>query len=183
MVKTGSDEERLLISRACAGDSRSFRDLLDLHYNTVYRMAFKLCGSQHDAEDVTQMACMKLAQNIKSFKQDSAFTTWLYTIVLNTVRDWRRANKKHQSGHVGIEGAEETASHAVDAERSLQSRQQMDLVRNLPEPEREIIFLVFGEGLSHKQAAEIMGMAESTISWRIHEARKILSEKGARRHG
>ena len=46
----------------------------------------------------------------------------------------------------------------------------MVAVYNLPEPECEIVWLVFGEGLSHKQVVEIMGAAEGTISWRINEA-------------
>ena len=170
--------EDQLIEKACAGDSRAFRDLLDLHYTTVYRMAFKLCGAQHDAEDITQMACMKLAQNIKSFRRDAEFTTWLYKIVLNTVHDWRRAQVRHKASD--IEDAPDIDSGDQNPEQSLSTRQQMDHVRALPEPEREIIFLVFGEGLSHRQAAEIMGCAESTISWRIHEARKIL---GGQKHG
>lgn len=174
-----SEDQKKLVERACAGDTRAFRDLLDLHYATVYRMAFKLCGTKHDAEDITQMACMKIAQNIKNFRQDSAFTTWLYTIVLNTVRDWRRANKRKFEN---VEEAEYLEDGSQTPEQALSIQQQMEKVRALPEPEREIIFLVFGEGLSHKEVAKIMGVAESTISWRIHEARKILKE-GARRHG
>ena len=169
-----------LVKLACAGNAQAFRDLLDFHYMTIYRMAFKLCGNQHDAEDVTQMACMKLAQSIGTFKQESAFTTWLYTIVLNTVRDWRRAQVRHKASD--IEDVPDIDSDAPTPEQTLSTSQEMDRVRALPEPEREIIFLVFGEGLSHREVAKIMGVAESTISWRIHEARKILNE-GGRRHG
>ena len=177
-MKTVSEKEQLLIKRACSGDAGAFRDLLDLHYMTVYRMAFKLCGGKDYAEDVTQMVCMKLAQNMASFKQEASFTTWLYTIVLNTVRDWERSQKRHKASD--IEGLE-IDSEARTPEQSLSARQQMDKVRALPEPEREIIFLVFSEGLSHREVAKIMGVAESTISWRIHEARKILNKEVA--HG
>ena len=167
------DAEPKLVNLAREGDADAFRRLLDLHYMTIYRMAFKLCGKQENAEDVTQIACMKLAQNFASFKGNASFTTWLYTIVLNTVRDWERSNKRHRADD--IDGME-INSEAQTPEQSLSTRQQMDRVRALPEPEREIIFLVFGEGLSHKKVAQIMGMAESTISWRIHEARKLLKE-------
>lgn len=173
-----------LVKLAQAGDARAFRDLLDRHYMTVYRMAFRFCGNQHDAEDVTQMTCMKLAQQLQSFKGDAAFTTWLYTVVLNTSRDWQRSQNRHQRGHAGIEAAENMDSKAETPEQVLATRQQLDKINALPEPEREAVLLVFGEGLSHKQAAEILGCAESTVSWRIHEARKKLaSEEGDRKHG
>ncbi len=175
--------EAQLIDAAQAGDANAFRALIDLHYMTVYRMAFRFCGNQHDAEDVTQMTCIKLGTAIHSFRKDSAFTTWLYTVVLNTHRDWRRTQGRHQRGHVGIEDAEDVTSAQQSPEQALSTRQQLDLVAALPEPEREAVLLVFGEGLSHKQAAEVLGCAESTVSWRIHEARKKLSKEGDRKHG
>lgn len=175
--------ETQLIERAVAGDANAFRDLLDLHYMTVYRMAFRFCGNQHDAEDVTQTVCIKLGDQISSFKGQSAFTTWLYTVVLNTARDWQRAQGRHKRGHVGIESAEDVTSAQPSAEQTLSTQQQLAQVNALPEQEREALILVFGEGLSHKQAAEILGCAESTVSWRIHEARKKLNSEGDRKHG
>lgn len=177
-MKHENMQEMDLVKRAVAGDARAFRDLLDLHYGTVFRMAFRFCGNKHDAEDVTQMACLKMAQNIGNFRAESAFTTWLYSLVLNTARDWLRTKNRQTRGSVGIEAADDVDSGAVNPEQSLEIQQKMDKVRALPEPEREIVWLVFGEGLSHKQVAEIMGVAEGTISWRISEARKILKQGG-----
>ena len=173
--------ETELINRAIAGDAGAFRELLDHHYMTVYRMAFRFCGNQHDAEDITQLACMKVADQLASFKGQSAFTTWLYTVVLNTSRDWRRSQIRHR--HDGIEGADEVSSPGQSPEQALSTQQQLDRVQELPDAEREAILLVFGEGLSHKQAAEVLGCAESTVSWRIHEARKKLTDEGDRKHG
>ncbi len=178
-----SISESQLIERAQAGDANAFRELLDRHYTTVYRMAFRFCGNQHDAEDVTQTVCIKLADQLSSFKGNSAFTTWLYTVVLNTSRDWHRSQGRHQKGHVGIDSAEEVTVTQQSPEAALSTQQQLAKVQALPEQEREAILLVFGEGLSHKQAAEVLGCAESTVSWRIHEARKKLTTEGERKHG
>lgn len=170
--------EQELVARAVAGDARAFHDLLDLHYMTVYRMAFRFCGNKPDAEDVTQMACIKLAQNIGTFREGAAFTTWLYTVVLNTARDWKRSQSRHDKGSVGLEIAENRGGGEAGPEQQLEIKRKMEAVRNLREPERTILWLVFAEGLSHKEAAEIMGVAEGTISWRINEARKLLKEGG-----
>lgn len=144
---------------------------------TIYRMAFRFCGGREDAEDVTQLACIKLAQNLHGFQFQSSFTTWLYTLILNTARDWRRSQARHERGAVAIEWAETEADSGKNAEDQLEMTQKFAAIHALPEPEREIIWLVYGEGLSHKEAARIIGCAESTISWRIHEARKILKSQ------
>ncbi|HNQ92506.1 MAG TPA: RNA polymerase sigma factor [Alphaproteobacteria bacterium] len=178
-MKDGCEQETELLTHARNGDSRAFRDLLDAHYMTIYRMAFRFCGNKEDAEDVTQMTCIKLAQTIASFKGEANFTTWLYTVVLNTARDWKRTQGRHERGAVGLETVENIVQiNNQTPEQQLETNQKMEAVYNLPEPEREIVWLVYGEGLSHKQVAEIMGCAEGTISWRISEARKILKEGG-----
>jgi len=174
----GKKDDMALANRAANGDERAFRDLLEIHYTTIFRMAFRFCGNKHDAEDVTQLTCIKLAQNISSFKGDSAFTTWLYTVVLNTGRDWKRAQVRHDRGSIGLETVENVLPTNENPEQTLETTQKMAAVYNLPEPEREIVWLVYGEGLTHKEVAKIMGMAEGTISWRINEARKILKEGG-----
>lgn len=166
------DEEQRLVKEACAGNAAAFRALLDFHYATVFRMAFHLCGHREDAEDITQMACLKIAQNIGNFRGESKFTTWIYTIVLNTFRDWTtsRANK----GHVALDIVADVLPSNSNPEQDAQSKEMMKKIQDLPAPEREALIIVFGEGLSHKEAAAVLGCAESTVSWRIHEARKKL---------
>lgn len=167
-----------LIREVGAGNVQAFRQLIDGHYHIIYRMAFRFSGNKMDAEDVTQMACMKLAQNIGKFDGRSAFTTWLYQVVMNTARDHQRAQSRHERGAVEIGVVENTLSTSEDTQKSIETQQQLDAVRALPEGEREAIWLVFAEGLTHKQAADILGCAEGTISYRIHEARKKLVAGG-----
>lgn len=172
-----------LIGEVGAGNAHAFRQLIDGHYTIIYRMAFRFSGNKADAEDVTQMTCMKLAQNISKFDGRSAFTTWLYQVVMNTARDHQRSQSRHARGAVEIGVVENIVSTSEDTQKSLENKQQLDAVRALPEGEREAVWLVFAEGLSHKQAADILGCAEGTISYRIHEARKKLISNGGQKHG
>ncbi len=163
-------DEHTLIRLACDGDTDAFRALLDLHYRTIYKMAYHLCGHREDAEDITQNACIKVSQNILSYRGEARFTTWLYTIVLNTFRDWRdlKANAVQKVElHEKLPGND-------NPERAAQIGQGLRKLSALPPEERETIVLVFAQGFSHKEAAEILGCAESTVSWRVHEARKKL---------
>ena len=134
-------------------------------------MAFKWCGNQSDAEDITQDACVKLARGLDSFKGSSAFTSWLYRLVINAGKDWYKKHNRHPSGGDEIE----TVATKSKSDEQLYAKQVLSAVQQLPDGEREALILVMSEGLSHKEAAKILEVKESTVSWRIHEARKKLN--------
>lgn len=168
-------DEKDLIRLSCQGDAGAFRALLDMHYRTVYKMAFHLCGHKEDAEDITQMACLKISQNIMGYKGESKFTTWIYTIVLNTFRDWTDNRGNTGKGKMVLQ---DTLPASDNPETSAHVNAQLRKLSALPKDERETVVLVFAHGLSHKEAAEVLGCAESTVSWRVHEVRKKLGSAG-----
>ena len=173
--------ERALIKSAQGGDRAAFEELLRLHYDAIYRMAFKWCGNRPDAQDIAQAVCIKLARSLASFQFRSAFLTWLYPLVINTAKDWVKARARHPAG----DGADPEYAQAPSAEQTVYAGQVLDRIRELPEREREAVYLVFSEGLSHREAAQAMDCRESTVSWYIHEARKKLRSLRERevRHG
>lgn len=166
-------DDKALVAKAVWGDSRAFEDLLGRHYDMMFRISFKWCGNRPDAEDITQEACIKLARVLASFRGESTFTTWLYRLVINTAKDWQRAQKRHRAMDDGLDQAQSSGSQ----EDQVYAQEVLTQIRDLPEGEKDALLLVFGEGLSHAEAAVICGCKESTISWRIHEARKKLGEK------
>ncbi len=164
-----------LIRAAQAGDADAFEALLEAHYDTLYRFAYKWSGHPADAEDITQQACIKLAGALSSYRFESAFTTWLYRVVVNCAKDWARA----QGRHVGEELepaleriAEQGAGESVDVEQHVFLRQMLERLQDLPEGIRETLLLVHAEGLTHGEAAAVLEVKESTVSWRLHEFRK-----------
>ncbi len=170
-----------LIEQATRGDARAFEALVNRHYDTMFRMAFKWCGNRNDAEDVTQNACIKLARSLKTYERKAAFTTWLYRLVINTAIDMQRAEKRHD--HAQSE-ADEMAG-GDNPESAYYAQEMMRQIGKLPEKEKTALLLVFGEGMNHAEAAFVMAVKESTVSWYIHEARKKLEafENRERRHG
>lgn len=163
-------DDSQLIKKAQGGDSAAFEALVNRHYDTMFRMAFKYCGRRNDAEDITQEACIKLAHGLDSFKGDSAFTSWLYRLVINAAKDWYKSQNRHPSSSDGLE----IVTLAAKAEDQVYAQEVLTEVYKLPEGEKDALLLVMSEGLSHKEAGKILGCKESTISWRIHEARKKL---------
>ncbi len=169
-MKSQQTADQQLVERVRRGDKRAFELILQAHYDVMYRMAYKWCGNGTDAEDITQNACIKLARSIDSYQFQSAFLTWLYPLVINTAKDWAKTHAHH-----AVDRAAETeATQAPAAEGIVYASQVMAQVRALPDKEKEAIYLVFSEGLTHREASVVMACKESTVSWYIHEARKKL---------
>ena len=91
------DDQELtgLIRRAQGGDRGAFARLVDSHYDSIHRFAWKWCGHQADAQDIAQQACIKLAGSLPQFRFQSAFRSWLYHLVLSCARDWQRSQRRH----------------------------------------------------------------------------------------
>lgn len=165
-----SDSE--LVKRATGGDARAFEALVNRHYATMFKMAFKWCGNRADAEDMTQNACIKLARALKTYEHKAAFTTWLYRLVINTAIDMKRHEKRHDHAQAEMD---EVQGHD-SPEASLYAKEILNEIGRLPVKEKTALLLVFGEGMNHAEAAYVMDVKESTVSWYIHEARKKLDQ-------
>ena len=161
-----------LIEKAASGDRQAFAALVAGRYDFIHAVAWRWCGERQDAEDVAQEVCIKLASAIRGFRGTSRFSTWLYTITLNVARDhmrkrrrenWRDADYLREQAVAGAGGAEEAGSEEL-----------WQAVRQLPDKQRDAVLLIYGEGLTHAAAADVLGCAETTISWHVHEARKRL---------
>lgn len=162
-----------LVRRAQNGDAEAFAELIEDQYERIYRTAWRWCGNGHDAEDIAQDVCVRLGAALKSFDGRSAFSSWVYRITLNMVRDWQRAGRRrgaHVDAYAEIVPTEEPPAQ----EDAATSSQLWSAVRTLPEKQRDAVLLVYAEELSHAKAAEIMGIKEATVSFHVHEARKTL---------
>jgi RNA polymerase sigma-70 factor (ECF subfamily) len=172
-IEAANAVTRALVVRAQNGDAEAFGDLIGEHYDLIHRTAWKWCGNRADAEDIAQDVCMKLGSAIAGFDGRSAFSSWVYRITLNAVRDMQRAGKRR--GRQAEAYAEVTPEdQPAEQEEAATSRQLWAAVRALPDKQRDAVLLVYAEELSHAAAAEIMGIREATVSWHVHEARKTL---------
>ena len=166
----GPDE--LLAAAAAGGDAQAFSDLLERHYDRIFRLAFRLTGMAAEAEDLTQDVCLALPAKLAGFRGDARFTTWLYRVVVNAATDRRRKAIRHARAADGW-GDVEVARQAETAE----TRDALDwltaAMRQLPQDLRDTLALVLDD-LTHAEAATVLGVSEGTISWRISEAKKRL---------
>lgn len=165
-------DDSALIRQAQAGDAAAFDALLNSYYDLLYRFAYKWCGSRTDAEDITQQACIKLARSLGQFRFESTFSSWLYRLVINCAKDWYKSQQRFHGDSDAT--AEEPASAADNAETGIYLLQVLQQLEQMAEGFKETALLVYAEGLTHAEAASILSVKESTVSWRLHEIRKQL---------
>ncbi len=181
---SGEDPESdgQLAAMAASGDAAAFSRLIERHYDRFYRLAWRWCGQRAEAEDITQDVCVKIARAIRGWRGEAAFTTWAYRIVYTTTVDRVRAGRRLMLVEpMGMMALRETSDIASGA---AQERPAADVhvlhgelwaeVRRLPGQQRDAVLLVYGEDMSHAEAALIMGCSEKTVSWHLHEAKKRL---------
>jgi len=160
-------EEKQLVERAAAGNHEAFGALFEAYYSMIYGFAYRMCFLKEDAQDAAQETFIKAARSLKNFNCRTSFKQWLYRIALNTCHDRNRSQMRQE--RIAAAYAEEgQASEAADyssVHRALDS---------LDESQRLTITLVYMEGMSHADAASVLGCAETTVSWRIFMARRKL---------
>src|SRR5215475_1816299 len=100
------------VTRARSGDSDAFRVLVERHSRSLFRLAFRMTGSQQDAEDVVQESFLRAYRQLGKFDERASFGTWLYRIAANCSLDLVRARKRR---------SEQLAPASPDAEDPMQS--------------------------------------------------------------
>ncbi len=163
-----------LARQAARGDRAAFAALVERHYDRIYRLAWRWTGSRDVAEDVAQEVCVKLAGAIGNFRGDSAFSTWVYRIAFTTATDHLRASQRLRAVEPSQMMSLVDGSAADDPESEVMGAELWQAVRALPGQQRDAVLLVYGEDMSHAEAAAVMGCTEKTVSWHLHEARKRL---------
>lgn len=162
-----------LARSAAGGDRSAFVALVERHYGFIFRIAYRHTGHRDDAEDVAQDVCARLGRAIRGYRGGSAFTTWLYAIVVNAVRDAGRKSAR-ENAKTAAWGTHALIAGEAEPEPDEAAEVLWQAVRDLPPKQREAITLVYSEELSHAEAADLMGCSENTVSWHIHEAKKRL---------
>ncbi len=166
-----------LIKQCQNGDSLAFEQLLERYYDVIYRIAYHWCKDSNNAQDITQLVCLKLADSITSFNFRSSFSTWLYPLVINHAKDFYKSPKQRNVREQQHDDLDSVAEASPDqSANKLYAQQILEHIGSMQDDLRETLILIYGSGLNHRQAAERLQVKESTVSWRVHEARKILKQ-------
>jgi RNA polymerase sigma-70 factor (ECF subfamily) len=174
MPRVADDPDADLVAAAAAGDRAAFEALLRRHYDRIHGLAWQLTGSRTDADDVAQDVCCGLVDKIGGFRGEARFSTWLCGITVNACRDLRRRRRSF-AGMTEKLAVLAGLAAAPDGRDAYDAAWINSAIARLKPALRDTVVLVAGEQLSHAEAAQILGIAENTVAWRMHEARRLLA--------
>jgi RNA polymerase sigma-70 factor (ECF subfamily) len=177
-----TESEQLVLEKARAGDRKAFGELVRLHHKRMWKVALHLLGTASEADDVVQETFLRAFRAIDRFDGRSELSTWLYRIVVNLSLNAMRSRKRNAAVDIGDPRlgaalASDRKDPADDAESRQGTLRLLEALNALSLTLRTTVVLVALEGLPHREVGEILGCAEGTVAWRMHEARRLLKEQ------
>lgn len=180
--------DRELVRATRRGDKEAFRQLVERYQGKVLGVALGMVRDREEALELTQETFVKAYENLRNFKGESSFYTWLYRIVVNLAIDARRRvlRQKTFSLEEGPEDGPELES-VLPAPRLSDPYQQVashevgqriaEAIEELTPEHRAVILLRELEGLSYEEISQVMQCSKGTVMSRLHYARKRLQKK------
>lgn len=170
-------DERVI--EACqAGDREAFRLLFETYKDRVFSIAvYSFGGDETAANDVSQQVFLKLMTNIGQFRGDSAFTTWLYRLVVNACTDEQRKRRRFlpfgesmPMSRIEERRPQEKSYAKVEIADSVQAA-----IRQLKPKLRMAILLKYVEDLSYEEIASVLGCSKGTVASRLNRGHQALA--------
>ena len=175
-------DSEALITRAASGDAAAFRLLLDRHYDRVFRGVYSVVRNQSDAEDITQEIWASLPAKLKHWRGEAKVTSWLHRIALNAAKDALRKSASRARTTAGYAEMQDLSrGAAADTETRLSWLQHA--LGTLSEDLRATATLTLGEQMNFAEAADVLGIAEGTVAWRMSEIRRRLKTLASKDNG
>jgi RNA polymerase sigma-70 factor, ECF subfamily len=182
------DDEKKLIERCRNGDTAAFNILVRRYERTVFNTAYRLCNSYDDAADIAQEAFVRAWNNLKNFRGEAQFSTWIHRIVTNVFLDDRKKKRARPTRSLdedmeldenSVQRQYEDTSPGPEAIAEGDERQRIlqRAIATLPEAQRTMIVLYHARGLAYEEIAEIMDLPMGTVKSRLNRARLALRER------
>jgi RNA polymerase sigma-70 factor (ECF subfamily) len=188
MVKDKKVTDVMLLEQFRGGMMEAFEELVIRYESKVFNLAMRFTRNQEDAEEVLQDVFTTVFRKAAGFEGKSAFSSWLYRIVVNA--SFMKLRKRKQSPAVSIEdlpgGLRETILEPVDGQQtptdlgaeSKQLREAMSgAIDRLPGQYRAVFVLRDVDGLSNQEVGEILGLTVPAVKSRLHRSRLMLRRK------
>ena len=178
--------EKELVLAAKGGDRDAFNELISNYTDRIYRLAWKLSGNEEDASDIFQETFLKAVDNIDSFRAESSFGTWLYTIAMNVMRTCFAKRKKMQLKPIeeympdhsnGTNSKMLDWGDPHDLFENTQLREIIDsFLMEMPTENSTPFILRYLEEMPVKDIAGVMDLSVAAVKSRILRARLALRE-------
>ncbi|HEX2644723.1 MAG TPA: sigma-70 family RNA polymerase sigma factor [Thermoanaerobaculia bacterium] len=184
-LSEASDEQ--LIEHLVQGESQAFTEILGRYRDKVYQFArWSVDADEHEAEDITQEVFLQVFRSARSYRGDSKFRTWLYSLTRNVCRQHaaRRKVRRMTTADISYNG-EDWLQEIPDsrpsplAEVEVKERQQLlrQAVERLGAIHRSVLLLRDWEGLPYEEIAAVLEIPVGTVRSRLFHARAALARE------
>ena len=175
-----TDEE--IMRETARGDANAFHQLLIRYEKRVFALAWRLCGDQTAAEDLTQETFLRIWRSAGSWQPEAKLGTWIYRVLYNLFIDGRRRFKgQTEELNENICSEEDSPEQALIKRRDAQDVAQALI--DLPERQKEALVLCYYQDMKAKDAAEILSVSQSALEALLFRARQALKDRLSRRKG
>jgi RNA polymerase sigma-70 factor (ECF subfamily) len=176
VVDADNDADAALARRAASADVGAFEQLYRRHHRRVHGVIVRLVGQAGArAEDLTQEAFVRAWQALPAFRFESAISTWLHRLAVNTALMELRA-RRSRPWHED-DDALDTAASIDTASHAMLGRDLEQAVATLPPRARAVLILHDVEGWKHDEIAQSLGMAVGSSKAQLHRARGLLRDR------
>lgn len=151
-----------------------FADVVERHWKAVYRLVYRLTGSAHDADDLTQETFLRALGRRDTFRSGTNMRAWLMTIASNALFDLQRRRKTARPVPLDGDLAQGDGPEAGPAEQAELNGLLADAIARLPQTQRAVFLLRSQEGLSFREIAGALDLTEETARWHMLQARRQL---------
>lgn len=167
-----NDPDQVLVRQAAAGDVKAFQRLFEQHHRRVYGLVLRLAGDVDTAQDLTQDVFIQLWNNLRSFRGESKFSTWLHTVATRVAITELR---KHRRWFRALNFSDDDDYQQRLVHEDSADLGELDiLIRRLPPQTRWVFVLHCLEGMRHEDIARELGIAVGTSKAQLHRARSLL---------
>jgi RNA polymerase sigma-70 factor (ECF subfamily) len=184
-------EDAALIRAFHEGDKAAFDRLVLKHKDRLFNLCYRLLGDYEEANDSAQETFIKVYRSLKKFRFESAFSTWLYRIAVNTCKNRLKSSAFRQKRKMvpldnpvlgsrsqpSREIQDESRSPAIELEKKERMRAIQEAINALAPEQKEVVTLRDIEGFSYEEVAEITGFNLGTVKSRLARARQDLRKK------
>jgi RNA polymerase sigma-70 factor (ECF subfamily) len=174
-------EEQLLVKRAQRGDQNAFAQLVDQYQTPVYNLAFRMLGNANDAEDAAQETFLRAYTQLKSFRVDQKFATWLLSIAAHYCIDRLRRRRflwlSIEDDAIGESLASDLPEPDDEALRHENEHQVAQLLEHLSPSNRLVVVLKYWHDQSIEEISRTTGDSVSAVKVKLYRARQALAKQ------
>lgn len=175
-----------VIDRILAGDTGSYGILVEKYTNMIFKYVYSRFNNWDEAEDITQEIFVVVFEALPSFRRESKFSTWMYSVMVNFCRNYAKKSRRlklvSMSTMVGEDEYElPLTDERQDTENAVIMDDSMRIVQEeiakLPEKYGSILVLRDIDGVPYGEIADMLGIGLSNVKVRIHRGRELLKNR------